>query len=108
MGETNRSISIVEELKKFRWIDEFTKHVEVDFTIFNINLDMFAAVGLEVEYDLAGISKPTFLIQALMLDVYEWVSFSISLPAFARTSSVFFRSLSKLKFGSFSKPSTSA
>ena len=71
--ELNRSVAVMEELRQFRWIDEYTKHVEIDFTLFNINLDMFMMVGLEVAYDKAGTSNTHFLIQTVVMDAYEWV-----------------------------------
>ena len=43
----NESLLIIKQLKKDLWIDKATRAVFLDFTVFNVNLNIFAVIRLD-------------------------------------------------------------
>lgn len=64
--ETQRKIQTLRESK---WIDEFTRVVFLDFTLFNVNENMFTEVALIAEHLPIGLYVTRSMINSVQLDM---------------------------------------
>lgn len=64
-------IAKLESIKKHRWLDGYTKTVDVDLTLYNHNLKLWTCVRYRIEFDLAGGIKPTELTRILNMQPYN-------------------------------------
>lgn len=51
LGRTReKSLELIDELKENNWIDELTRAVFFEFTVFNPNVNLFSSATLIVEF----------------------------------------------------------
>ena len=62
----------VETLKRLRWVDEYTRELIVDGTIYNPNTKLFVALRLAAVVDLAGGIDTSSTVTVLKLDYYDF------------------------------------
>ncbi|OQV25174.1 Polycystic kidney disease 2-like 1 protein [Hypsibius exemplaris] len=63
----NESLKLIEKLEARRWLDQATRAVIVDLTVYNANLNYFATVRLCVEMPPTGVLVPTANIRVIKL-----------------------------------------
>eukprot|EP01113_Clastostelium_recurvatum_P004235 TRINITY_DN1186_c1_g1_i2.p2 TRINITY_DN1186_c1_g1~~TRINITY_DN1186_c1_g1_i2.p2 ORF type:complete len:626 (+),score=144.65 TRINITY_DN1186_c1_g1_i2:2191-4068(+) len=53
-SNTSVQMQTLEDLKARAWIDDYTRYVVVSFSVFNVNMNLMAAVVLNVEFSPSG------------------------------------------------------
>ena len=64
-------VNRLEKLKTGRWLDEQTRYLYIDTSMYNNNYKLWTRVALVVHFDLAGESFESEEIEVLIVDPYE-------------------------------------
>lgn len=67
-----QEVERVDTLKRLRWVDEYTRQLVIDGTLYNANTKQFVALRLEAEIDLAGGVETSSTTTVLKLDYYDF------------------------------------
>jgi hypothetical protein len=59
------------ELRADRWLDKFTRHIVLDFSIYNDNKNMFGSVRVEFDVLNTGLIDPHFHMMSLKVEHYH-------------------------------------
>jgi hypothetical protein len=62
----------IEDLKAHKWIDEYTRLVEIDATFYNPNIKLWGICSLEIEFGLEGQILPKHRIQVVLVEPYNF------------------------------------
>mmetsp|Transcript_21036 Transcript_21036/g.68078 ORF Transcript_21036/g.68078 Transcript_21036/m.68078 type:complete len:803 (+) Transcript_21036:69-2477(+) len=65
------ALRVVEQLRTDRFLDKRTREVEIGFTIYNPNRDIFVYTGILFTQSDAGLIQKTYRTEAFKLDMYS-------------------------------------